>query len=139
LQENPGLMDDAMGRNVMLATPSSLVALLKVVSSGWRQTALAENAAEIRRLGEELYKRLAVFGEHLGRLGKSLGSSVDSFNRAIGSLEQQVLPSARRFPELGLRVNREIEALDPIGNLARTPRGAALARDDTFSDEPKDS
>jgi DNA recombination protein RmuC len=139
LQENPGLMDDAMGRNVMLATPSSLVALLKVVSSGWRQTALAENAAEIRRLGEELYKRLAVFGEHLGRLGKSLGSSVDSFNRAIGSLEQQVLPSARRFPELGLRVNREIEALDPIGNLARTPRGAALERDDSFSDEPKDS
>jgi DNA recombination protein RmuC len=64
---------------------------------------------------------------------------VDSFNRAIGSLEQQVLPSARRFPELGLRVNREIEALDPIGNLARTPRGAALERDDSFSDEPKDS
>jgi hypothetical protein len=54
-------------------------------------------------------------------------------------LEQQVLPSARRFPELGLRVNREIEVLDPIGNLARTPRGAALERDDSFSDEPKDS
>ena len=139
LQENPRLMDDAMGSNVMLATPSSLVALLKVVSSGWRQTALAENAAEIRRLGEELYKRLAVFGEHLGRLGKSLGASVDSFNRAIGSLEQQVLPSARRFPELGLRVSREIEAIEPIANLARTPRGAALERDDGFSDEPKDS
>jgi len=139
LQENPRLMDEAMGSNVMLATPSSLVALLKVVSSGWRQTALAENAAEIRRLGEELYKRLAVFGEHLGRLGKSLGASVDSFNRAIGSLEQQVLPSARRFPELGLRVSREIEAIEPIGNLARTPRGAALERDDSFSDEPKDS
>jgi DNA recombination protein RmuC len=139
LQENPRLMDEAMGSNVMLATPSSLVALLKVVSSGWRQTALAENAAEIRRLGEELYKRLAVFGEHLGRLGKSLGASVDSFNRAIGSLEQQVLPSARRFPELGLRVSREIEAIDPIANLARTPRGAALERDDSFSDEPKDS
>ena len=123
----------------MLATPSSLVALLKVVSSGWRQTALAENAAEIRRLGEELYKRLAVFGEHLGRLGKSLGASVDSFNRAIGSLEQQVLPSARRFPELGLRVSREIEVIDPIANLARTARGAALERDDSFSDETKDS
>jgi DNA recombination protein RmuC len=139
LQENPRLMDEAMGSNVMLATPSSLVALLKVVSSGWRQTALAENAAEIRRLGEELYKRLAVFGEHLGRLGKSLGASVDSFNRAIGSLEQQVLPAARRFPELGLRVSREIEAIEPIANLARTPRGAASERDDSFSDEPKDS
>ena len=139
LQENPSLMDDALGRNVMLATPSSLVGLLKVVSSGWRQTALAENAAEIRRLGEELYKRLSVFGEHLGRVGKSLGASVDSFNRAIGSLEQQVLPGARRFPELGLRISREIEAIDPIANLARTPRGAALERDDDFSDEPKDS
>jgi DNA recombination protein RmuC len=139
LQENPGLMDDALGRNVMLATPSSLVGLLKVVSSGWRQTALAENAAEIRRLGEELYKRLSVFGEHLGRVGKSLGASVDSFNRAIGSLEQQVLPAARRFPQLGLRISREIEAIDPIESLARTPRGAALERDDGFPDDPKDS
>jgi DNA recombination protein RmuC len=139
LQENPGLMDEAMGRNVMLATPSSLVALLKVISSGWRQTALAANAAEIRGLGEDLYKRLAVFGEHLGRLGKSLGSSVDSFNRAVGSLEQQVLPAARRFPELGLRVSREIEAIDPIASLARTPRGAALERDDGFPDDSKDA
>jgi DNA recombination protein RmuC len=139
MQENPGLMDDAMSRNVMLATPSSLVALLKVVSSGWRQSALAENAAEIRRLGEELYKRLAVFGEHLGRLGKSLGASVDSFNRAIGSLEQQVLPAARRFPELGLRVSREIEVIEPIASLTRTPRGAALERDDSFPDDSKDA
>jgi DNA recombination protein RmuC len=129
LQENPGLIDDAMRQNVMLATPTSLVALLKVVAYGWRQTALADNAAEIRRLGEELYKRLAVFGDHLGKLGKSLGSSVDSFNRAVGSLEQQVLPAARRFPELGLRMNREIETLEPIANLARTPRATELERD----------
>jgi DNA recombination protein RmuC len=139
LQENPGLMDDAMGRNVMLATPSSLVALLKVISSGWRQTALAENAAEIRGLGEELYKRLAVFGEHLGRLGKSLGTSVDSFNRAVGSLENQVMPSARRFPQLGLRVSREIEALEPVASLTRTPRGAPFEQDDAFRDDPKGS
>ena len=81
---------------------------------------------EVRHLGEELYKRLAVFGEHLGRLGKSLGSSVESFNRAVGSLEQQVLPAARRFPDLGLRVNRDIEPIDPVASLARTPRAAAL-------------
>jgi DNA recombination protein RmuC len=83
---------------------------------------LAENAAEVRELGEEIYKRLAVFGEHLGKLGKSLGSSVESFNRAVGSLEQQVLPAARRFEGLGLRVSRAIEPLEPIANLARTPR-----------------
>ncbi len=127
LQENPGLIDESLRLNVMLATPTSLVALLKAVAYGWKQTVLADNAAEIRRLGEDLYKRLAVFGEHLGKLGKSLGSSVDSFNKAVGSLEQQVLPAARRFPELGLRVSREMEPLEPVGTLARTPRPAAPA------------
>jgi DNA recombination protein RmuC len=122
LQESPGLIDDALRQNVMLATPTSLVALLKAVAYGWKQTVLADNAAQIRRLGEDVYKRLAVFGEHLGRLGKSLGSSVDSFNKAVGSLEQQVLPAARRFPELGLRVGRELEPIEPVANLARTPR-----------------
>jgi DNA recombination protein RmuC len=126
LQENPGLIDDSLRQNVMLATPTSLVALLKAVSYGWKQTILADNAAEIRRLGEDLYKRLSVFGEHLGKLGKSLGSSVDSFNKAVGSLEQQVLPAARRFPELGLRVNREIEPIEPVASLARIPRNAGV-------------
>ncbi len=112
LQENPGLIDESLRQNVMLATPTSLVALLKAVAYGWKQTILADNAAEIRRLGEDMYKRLAVFGEHLGRLGKSLGNSVESFNKAVGSLEQQVLPAARRFPELGLRVNRELEPIE---------------------------
>jgi DNA recombination protein RmuC len=122
LQEHPGLIDESLRQNVMLATPTSLVALLKTVAYGWKQTVLADNAAEIRRLGEDLYKRLAVFGEHLGRLGKSLSGSVDSFNKAVGSLEQQVLPGARRFEELGLRPNREIEALEPVTSLPRIPR-----------------
>jgi DNA recombination protein RmuC len=122
LQENQGLIDEALRQNVMLATPTSLVALLKAVAYGWKQTVLADNAAEIRRLGEDLYKRLAVFGEHLGKLGKSLGSSVDSFNKAVGSLEQQILPAARRFPELGLRVQRDLEVIEPVDSLTRTPR-----------------
>jgi DNA recombination protein RmuC len=122
LQENPGLIDEALRQNVMLATPTSLAALLKAVEYGWKQSVLADNAAEVRRLGEELYKRLAVFTEHLAKLGKSLGGSVESFNRAVGSLEQQVLPAARRFPELGLRSTRELETLEPIDSLARTPR-----------------
>ena len=134
LQENPGLIDEALRQNIMLATPTSLVALLKTVAYGWKQTALAENAAEIRRLGEDVFKRLAVFGEHLGRLGKSLGNSVDSFNKAVGSLEQQVLPAARRFPELGLRVNRELEPIEQIDLLARVPRitGAAPVSPDAL-------
>ena len=129
LQENPGLIDESLRQNVLLATPTSLIALLKIVHVGWKQGALADNAEEIRRLGEDLYKRLAVFGEHLGRLGKSLGSSVDSFNKAVGSLEQQVLPAARRFEGLGLRVSREMEPIEPVENLARIPRTAGALPD----------
>ena len=136
LQENPLLIEESLSRNVMLATPTSLVALLKTVAYGWKQTALADNAAEIRRLGEDVYKRLAVFGEHLGRLGKSLGGSVESFNKAVGSLEQQVLPAARRFPELGLRVNRDIEPVEAVASLARTPQGSAVAAEAPARDAP---
>ncbi len=138
LQETPGLIDDSLRQSVMLATPTSLVALLKAVMHGWRQTVLAENAEEVRRLGEDLYKRLAVFGEHLARMGKSLGSSVDAFNKAVGSLEQQVLPAARRFPELGLRMNREIEQLEPVASLARIPRNSGLEQEagDVDSETP---
>ena len=133
LQDNPGLIDDSMRQNVMLATPTSFVALLKVVAHGWRQTALAENAGEVRRLGEELHKRLGRFADHLADLGKSLGKSVDAFNSAVGSLEQQVLPAARRFPDLGLRIGKEIDTIDPVASLTRTPRAAK--RDDS-DDEP---
>jgi DNA recombination protein RmuC len=137
LQENPGLIDESLRQSVMLATPTSLVALLKTVALGWKQAALAENAAEIRRLGEDMYKRLGVFGEHLAKLGKSLGASVDSFNRAVGSLEQQVLPAARRFPGLGLRVNRELELIEPVETLTRVPRAASAAQADPAPDEIK--
>ena len=122
LQESYVLLDEAMRQNVIFATPSSLVALLKTVGFGWKQSALAQNAQEVRRLGEEVYRRLAVFGEHMTKLGKALGNSVDSFNRAVGSLEQSVLPAVRRFPELGMRSDRPLESLDPVTNLARIPR-----------------
>ena len=136
LQENPYLIDEALRQNVMLATPTSLAALLKAVAYGWKQSVLADNAVEVRKLGEDLYKRLSVFAEHLGKLGKSLGMSVDAFNRAVGSLEQQILPAARRFPELGLRVNREIEPIEPLANLTRTPRTASLAEEDDLEGGP---
>ena len=84
-----------------------------------------------------MYKRLAVFGEHLGRLGKSLGGSVDSFNRAVGSLEQQVLPAARRFEGLGLRVSREIDPIEPVESLARIPRNAGADTDPPDEADPE--
>jgi len=122
--ELPSLLEDAIRQNVIIATPSSFIALLKAVAYGWRQNALAENASSIRTLAEELYKRLATFSGHLARVGRSLGQSVEAYNSAVGSLERQVLPGARKFTELGLRPGREIEDLPSIENLAREPRTA---------------
>lgn len=121
LAEQPNLLEDAIRQDVIIATPSSFIALLKAVAYGWRQMALAKNAETIRTLAEDLYKRLAIFTGHLGKLGRNLGNSVDHFNAAIGSLERQVLPGARKFTELGVRPEREIETLEPIDKLAREP------------------
>ena len=122
--EIPTLLEDAIRQHVIIATPSSFVALLKAVAYGWRQSALAENAAHIQELAEELYKRLATFGDHLGKIGKSLGASVDAYNSAVGSLERQVLPGARKFTELGLRPGKEIPEIAPVEKLARVPKAA---------------
>jgi DNA recombination protein RmuC len=117
--EIPNLLEDAIRQHVIIATPTSFVALLKAVGYGWRQNALAENAAHIQELGEDIYKRLATFTSHLAKVGRTLGQSVEAYNAAVGSLERQVLPGARKFTELGLRPAREIEETTPIDKLAR--------------------
>lgn len=121
LAEQPNLLEDAIRQDVIIATPTSFIALLKAVAYGWRQMSLAKNAETIRTLAEDLYKRLAVFTSHLGKLGRNLSNGVDNFNAAIGSLERQVLPGARKFTELGVRPDREIETVDPIDKLTREP------------------
>lgn len=119
LSLDPALLEDALHQKVILATPISLVALLRAVAYGWRQQAVAENAERIRDLGEELYKRLAVFTEHLARLGKSLGGTVEHYNSAVGSLERQVLPGARRFTEMGISSRRPVETPEPLEQAVR--------------------
>ena len=125
LDEDPKLMEDAFTNKVVLATPTSLIALLRAVAFGWRQQAVAENAEQIRELGEELYRRLATFNEHLGRVGRALGQSVEHYNKAVGSLEHQVLPGARRFPEMGIHEKKPLPELE---QLEVTPRSTG---DDT--------
>ena len=130
LAEKPDLLETALKQNVILATPSTLIALLKTVAYGWRQAAVAENAAEIRELGQELYKRLGTFTAHLGKVGQRLGAAVEAYNSAVGSLERQVMPQARRFPELGVTPDAPLAQLEQVDHLARTisvPTGENLA------------
>ncbi|HZF17442.1 MAG TPA: DNA recombination protein RmuC [Steroidobacteraceae bacterium] len=119
MNEQPNLLEDAFRQGIMLATPSSFVALLKVVAYGWRQLALAKNAAQIRDLGEDLYKRAQVFASHMARLGRNIGTSVEAFNSAVGSLERQLLPGARKFGELGINADKAIETVEPVERLVR--------------------
>ena len=119
LELDPQLLEDALANKVILATPTSIIALLRAVAFGWRQQSVAKNAEKIRELGEELYKRLATFVEHLQKLGKSLDSSVEQFNKATGSLERQVLPGARKFDELGIEKKKEIPELKMVESSAR--------------------
>jgi DNA recombination protein RmuC len=102
LQHDPTLLEHAFSRDIVLATPATLVALLRTVAYAWRQEALARNAATVHTLARELYGRLSTLGEHMAKLGGSLGGAVTAYNRAIGSLEARVLVSARKLAELGV-------------------------------------
>ena len=100
LEHDPELIAYGAEKRIILASPTTLIALLRAVHQGWRHEALAQNAAEISALGRELHKRLGDFAGHLGKLGISLGSAVEHYNRATGSLESRVLVTARKFEEL---------------------------------------
>ncbi|TLY67013.1 MAG: DNA recombination protein RmuC [Gammaproteobacteria bacterium] len=118
---------------MIIATPSTLIALLKAVAYGWRQAAVAHNAALIRDLGQELYRRLATFNGHLGRMGQRLATAVEAYNAAVGSLERHVLPQARRFGELGVTADAPLPELEPIVQLTRSPGGPSAAARPTAS------
>ncbi len=120
LNEKPDLIEFALSKQIILATPTSLVALLKAVAYGWRQLALADNAREIRILAEDLYSRLGAFVGHMNMMGRQLARSVENYNKAVGSLERSVLPGARKFVELGIHENKELEKLDTLDPVPRT-------------------
>ena len=120
LEQDPGLLEAGAAKNVVLATPTTLIALLKAIAYGWRQEAIADNARAISQLGRELYKRLSDMGGHIARLGKELTSAVDAYNNTVGSLETRVLVSARRFKELEAAGPSDVlESLVPIEQSSR--------------------
>jgi DNA recombination protein RmuC len=106
LQRDPTLLEHAFTRNVVLATPATLMALLRTVAYAWRQEALARNAVAVHTLARELYGRLSTLGEHVSRLGGALGGAVTAYNRAVGSLEARVLVSARKLADLGVSADQ---------------------------------
>lgn len=120
LNEQSDLIEYALSEQIILATPTSFVALLKAVAYGWRQLALAENAREIRSLAEELHGRLGTFVSHMNRMGRQLAASVDTYNKAVGSLERSVLPGARKFVELGVHEKKALERLQSLDPVPRT-------------------
>ena len=119
LEHDPRLIEDGFLRSVVIATPTTLMALLRAVAYGWRQERLTEHAEEAGRLGKDLYERMAVLSEHLNDVGQALGKSVLAYNKAVGSLETRILPAARRFKELGVSSEKEIPLLDPVELVSR--------------------
>lgn len=120
LERDPSLIEAGVDQKVIPASPTTLIALLKAVMYGWKQETLAQNAQEISEMGAELYKSVATFCNHIGRMGKNLDSAMSAYNDAIGSLERNVLPKARRFEELGVAPHdKTIERLEPLDHAAR--------------------
>ena len=126
LQHDPSLMEHAFRRNVVLATPATLVAMLRTVAYSWRQEELARNAIEVHSLARELYARLATLGDHVGKLGTALGGAVTAYNRAVGSLESRVLVSARKLAEMGLS-REELPTPPQVEVAPRQPQAPELS------------
>ena len=130
LAERPELLDSALKQSIIIATPSTLMALLKVVAYGWRQAAASQNAAEIRELGQELHRRLATFVAHLQKVGRSLDNALGAYNQAVGSFERNVTPQARRFTELGA-TSDVLPTIEPAEQVVRLPQLPTSETDET--------
>lgn len=123
VEADPGLLEFAFENRVLISTPTTLIALVKAIAYGWQQEKMAKNAVEVQKAAKELYDRLGVFAGHVDKVGKSLRQSVDHFNRAVGSFEARVLPSARKFEAMGVV---SAEGATTIAQVDVEPRGLAV-------------
>ncbi|MDQ2856688.1 MAG: DNA recombination protein RmuC [Acidobacteriota bacterium] len=119
LENDPKLIEDGVNQGVIIATPTTLIALLKAVSYGWRQEQMATNAQEVSKLGKDLYDRLRTFTNYFADIGRGLDRALESYNKGVGSLEARVLVTARKFKERGAIAGEEIDILEPIDKAAR--------------------
>jgi DNA recombination protein RmuC len=127
LEQDPALIEDGVNQQVIIATPTTLIALLRAVSYGWRQETVAESARAVSDLGRELYTRLATLTEHFAKVGRGLETAVRSYNETVGSLETRVLPSARKFKEHGISPAGELAPLSVVDRSVRAVSAAELA------------
>ena len=133
LEQDAKIFEYAIEKRVLLATPTTLIALLKSVHYGWRQAHLEANAKEISQLGKELYDRIRSLATHFINMKKSLDRTVEHYNKAVGSLEGRVLVSARRFKELGATSGEEIPVVDPVSSISRGLNAPDSSTEDTES------
>ena len=139
LEEDPSLIEQGVEQRVVLATPTTLIALLKAVAYGWRQESLAVNAKEISDLGRDLYKRLSDMGGHFAEVGSRLEKAVESYNRAVATLESRVLVTARKFRELeAAGPDAELQLLTPVDTIPRQFQSVELAALQEQNEERKD-
>lgn len=134
LEQDPSLIEEGVNQQVILATPTTLIALLRAVAYGWRQETIAESAKAISDLGRELYGRLATLTEHFAKVGRGLDTAVRSYNEAVGSLETRVLPSARKFRDQGVSPAAELAELGGVERTVRPVTAPELSARDATSD-----
>ena len=126
LEQDPELLDLHASSRVIIASPTTLITLLRAIAVGWREEKVAESARSVSELGRELYERLATMVEHFSTVGKRLDGAVQAYNQTVGSLERRVLVSARRFPEHGIGTDKQIVELAPVDKSTQPPQTIEL-------------